>query len=188
MERLLSTCQETTSPYLHAVVMVALSTGMRRGEILNLTWDRVDIARGLIMLLPENTKTREARGVPLVGKAHEALMGISRQRRTDTNLVFPAPQQNGKDPKPLDIRTAWDTAVRRALLEDFRFHDLRHTAASYLAMNGATLVEIAAVLGHKTLAMVQRYSHLTVAHTTKIVERTNEAMFGNGGKNDHETQ
>ena len=62
-------------------------------------------------------------------------------------------------------------AVTQSGLEDFRFHDLRHTAASYLAMSGASLAEIAEILGHKTLSMVQRYAHLSEAHTSKVVER-----------------
>ena len=73
---------------------------------------------------------------------------------------------------------AWAHAVKRADISDFRFHDLRHTAASYLAMNGASLMEIAEVLGHKTLAMVKRYAHLSEAHTRGVVERMNKAVFG----------
>ena len=72
---------------------------------------------------------------------------------------------------------AWGNAVERAGIANFRFHDLRHSAASYLAMNGASLAEIAEVLGHKTLAMVKRYAHLSEAHTRSIVERMNRAVF-----------
>ena len=65
-----------------------------------------------------------------------------------------------------------------AKIENFRFHDLRHSAASYLAMNGASLAEIAEVLGHKTLQMVKRYAHLSEAHTAKVVAKMNESIFG----------
>lgn len=95
-------------------------------------------------------------------------------RRTETALVFPS--HDGTT--PMSIRTAWEHAVKRAGIVDFRFHDLRHSAASYLAMNGASLVEIADVLGHKTLAMVKRYVHLSEAHTRGVVERMNRAVFG----------
>ena len=91
-----------------------------------------------------------------------------------TTLVFPDPTGT----RPADIRAAWQDAVRRAGIENFRFHDLRHSAASYLAMNGASLLEIAEVLGHKTLAMVKRYAHLSEAHTRGVVERMNRAVFG----------
>ncbi len=75
------------------------------------------------------------------------------------------------------FRKAWDEAVKNAEIEDFKFHDLRHSAASYLAMNGATPGEIAAVLGHKTLAMVKRYAHLSDSHVAGVVERMNEKIF-----------
>src|SRR5712691_11372105 len=87
----------------------------------------------------------------------------------DTVLVFP--DASGK--RPVGIREAWEYAVKRAGIVDFRFHDLRHTFASYLAMNGASLLEIAEVLGHKTLGMVKQYAHLTEAHTRSVVERMN---------------
>ena len=78
---------------------------------------------------------------------------------------------------PMEIRKHWDSALRNADINDFRFHDLRHTAASYLAMNGATLAEIAEVLGHKTLQMVKRYAHLSDQHVAGVVERMNKAIF-----------
>ena len=77
-------------------------------------------------------------------------------------------------------RTAWETARAKAELVDFRFHDLRHSAASYLAMNGASPLDIAAVLGHKSLDMVKRYAHLSDQHTAGVVERMNEKKFGDG--------
>ena len=98
-------------------------------------------------------------------------------RRIDTDLVFPSsihPDQ------PVDLRAPWEAALKRAEITDFRWHDLRHSTASYLAMNGATLAEIAEVLGHKTLAMVKRYAHLSEAHTAKVVSRMIERLFGGG--------
>ena len=85
----------------------------------------------------------------------------------------------------MDIRKHWYDAVEAAGIEDFRFHDLRHSAASYLAMNGATLAEIAEVLGHKTLQMVKRYAHLSDQHTAAVVERMNKAIF-NDPANDND--
>ncbi len=81
----------------------------------------------------------------------------------------------------MDIRRPWTVAVKEAGLEDFRFHDLRHSTASYLAMNGATPSEIAEVLGHKTLTMVKRYAHLSQAHTAAVVDSMNKRIFGQGG-------
>lgn len=89
------------------------------------------------------------------------------------------PSANGL--KLLDCSTAWEQAVRRAGLEDFHFHDLRHTAAIYLAMSGASLRDIAEILGHKTLAMSAKYAHLTQAHTAQVVERMAQHLFGDEG-------
>ncbi len=95
-------------------------------------------------------------------------------RRIDTDLVFPG-KTNPR--KPIDLRAPWEKALEVAEVEDFKWHDLRHSAASYLAMNGATLAEIAGVLGHRTLQMVKRYSHLSEQHTSQVVARMNAAIF-----------
>ena len=95
-------------------------------------------------------------------------------RRPDTELVFPGKRGT----KPIALCTAWETAVRRARLTNYHWHDHRHTFASYLAMNGASLLEIAEALWHKQLSMVKRYSHLTDGHTRSVVERMTRAVFG----------
>lgn len=179
-ERLLAASRKSKNPCLYDVVLLALSTGMRRGEIMNLTWDAVDFQRRMITL--EHTKNGERRAVPLVGPVYNAMWERSRIRRIDSPYVFPARLRYGKEPQPIDIQNAWLVALKRADIKNFRFHDLRHSAASYLAMNGASLPEIAAVLGHKTLAMVQRYAHLSDAHTSKVVERMNQAIFSGESK------
>jgi integrase len=178
--RLLKACENSGNPYLHTVVVLALSTGMRQGEIMGLTWDDVDIHQGRITLY--ETKNGEIRVVPLVGKALSLLKNHSKVRNLKTNLLFPGKpirRNNGEVIyKPMDLRAPWLTALKNADIEDFRFHDLRHSAASYLAMNGASLAEIAEVLGHKTLQMVKRYAHLSEAHTAGVVASMNERIFG----------
>jgi integrase len=86
------------------------------------------------------------------------------------------PRRDGQG--PIDIRKAWENARNAAGLKDFRFHDLRHSTASYLAMNGASLVEIAEVLGHRTLQMVRRYAHLSESHVKDVVGRMNTRYLG----------
>lgn len=143
--RLIKACQESESKGLYPVVILALSTGMRRGEILNLRWSDVDLDRGAILL--QTTKNGERRFIPLVGIALDLLK--SRHVNQSTNsLVFPAPHSPSK---PIDIRSAWEAALKKADISNFRFHDLRHTAASYLAMNQISLLEIGTLLGHKTV-------------------------------------
>lgn len=180
-DRLLKACRESTTPELYPIVVLALSTGMRSGEVLSLTWDRVDLKAGRITL--EQTKNGERRAVPIVGHAAELLRERAKVRRLDTNLLFPSKRKakQGQAIKPISIRNVWLAAVDKARIEDFRFHDLRHSAASYMLMNGASIGELAEVLGHKTLQMVKRYSHLSDSHTRELVERMNAAVFGKEG-------
>jgi integrase len=168
-EAVLKACRESRTPLLYPLVVTALSTGARQGELLGIRWRDVDFHMGLIRL--EKTKNNERRAIPLTGHAHELLKEMASVRRIDTDLVFPF--NGGRH----GLRSPWTKALKVAEIEDFRFHDLRHSAASYLAMNGATLAEIAEVLGHKTLQMVKRYAHLTEQHTSKVVARMNEKIF-----------
>jgi len=169
---LLKACKESTNTYMYAVTVLALSTGARQGEIMNLTWDDVDLNTGRAIL--HDTKNGERRALPITGHALEVLKELNKVRRIDSKLLFAG---NNPD-KPADLRKPWVTAMQKAGITNFKFHDLRHSAASELAMNGATLAEIAEILGHKTLAMVQRYAHLSEGHTTSVVERMNKKIFG----------
>lgn len=168
-QRLLVVCKESRNPLLYPAVVVALSTGMRQGEQFGLTWDQVDLKRGRILL--EDTKNGDRRAVPLTGHALELLRGMI--RRIDSPYVFPSEDPN----RPVDLRTGWRNAFKKADLADFKWHDLRHTFASELAMSGATLPELAEALGHKTLQMVKRYAHLTEGHTSSVVERMTSQLF-----------
>ncbi|MEJ2325947.1 MAG: site-specific integrase [Chromatiaceae bacterium] len=172
-ERLLQACRESASPDLYPAVVLALSTGARQQEILGLRWPQVDLTRKVAIL--HDTKNGERRVLPLSGAALDLLRERSKVRRLDSELVFPGRTRN---PKPVDLRTPFETALKRAGIEDFRWHDLRHTAASYLAMGGASLAEIAEILGHKTLAMVKRYAHLSDSHVAGVVERMNAKFLG----------
>jgi len=172
---LLSACRESTSKNLYLITLLALSTGMRQSEILTLNWDHISFERNTITLF--KTKNREIRVVPLVGLAKTLLQEHGKIRNLKNPFVF-----TGRHHSHTNFpRKAWGTALTKAEITDFTFHDCRHSAASELAMNGASLHEIAAVLGHKTLAMVQRYAHLSEAHTISVVERMNEAVFGDQG-------
>lgn len=175
--RLLKACKESSNPYLYPVVVLALSTGMRQGEIMGLTWDVVDLNRGRAIL--HETKNGERRAVAITGHALDLLKELGKVRRIDSKLIFPSKENAPQKPqKPIDLRAPWEAALKKAELEDFHFHDLRHSAASYLAMNGASLAEIAEVLGHKTLQMVKRYAHLSEGHTARVVESMNNKIFG----------
>jgi integrase len=169
-KRLLEECKKSDSKDLYIAVVLALSTGVRKAELMGLRWRQVDLQRGVITL--EDTKNDERRSVPLVGHALALMAERSKVRKIDSDFVFPGVSKRPKNQpdakpvvQPIDLTKPWHTALGKAKIKDFRWHDLRHSCASYLAMNGATLAEIAEVLGHKTLSMVKRYAHLSDAHT-----------------------
>jgi integrase len=114
----------------------------------------------------DQTKNGERRSVPMPQRTLDVFQAWHATRRPGIAWVFPG--VTGL--RPMKVDGAWHAARRRAGLDDFRFHDLRHTAASYLAMSGASLLDIAEILGHKTLAMVKRYAHLSPAHTAGVIQ------------------
>ena len=134
----------------------------------------------------ENTKNNEHRSLALVPQVVTELKKLKKVRRIDDDRIFVDPRSKEKTTSGYHrsgyfyFEKSWREAREKAKLKDFRFHDLRHSCASNLAMNGASTAEIAAVLGHKTLAMVKRYSHLSDEHVRGIVERTAEKVLGDG--------
>lgn len=151
-ERLLAECSMNLRP----IVTLALNTGMRRGELFNLMWEHIGPKAAYIY----NTKTMEPRVVPLNSTAQEVLREMRRRNHLKSSYVF-----CDKDGQPWkDIKVGFAGACRRAGIVNFRFHDLRHTFASHLAMNGYSMKAIADLLGHTTLTMVMRYAHLSPGH------------------------
>ena len=180
--RLLKATRESKHPHIHVIVLIALTTGARRSEILDLGWNDVDLRKNRAVL--QNTKNNERRALTLVSQVVEVLKELKKVRRIDDDRIFVDPRANERATIGYHrsgyfyFERSWRDAREKAKLSDFRFHDLRHSCASYLAMNGATTAEIAAVLGHKTLAMVKRYSHLSDEHVRGIVERTASKVLG----------
>jgi integrase len=161
---LLAGCDNSEWQDLGLFVRLALSTGARLGELLALTWDDIDLKAGLAYV--RRSKNEEPRVLPLIQPVKNRLE--QKVRPIKGGLLFPSIRDAKR---PYVVRKPWDAAVAAAKLKNFRFHDLRHSCASYLAMNGATPLEIGDVLGHKTLAMVRRYSHLSTEHKKKLTER-----------------
>lgn len=171
--RLMEACKESANKVLYLCVILALSTGMRKSELLGLQWKDIDLKKGNIIL--HETKNGERRRVPLAGHGLELLRDYGKVRQLDSPLLFPS---YTNPLSPINLRSAFVYALERAEIKDFHWHDLRHCTASYLAMNGASLAEIAEILGHKTLAMVKRYSHLSDGHVSSVVARMNDKIFG----------
>jgi len=172
---LLAAC--TGSPrmeHLKSLVTVALNTGMRLGEILALKWTDIDYAKGLIHI--RMSKSGEGRTVPMNDAVRDALrscVSIAQVVTPGDSFVF----CHGNGKRRLSFRGAFQAALRKAGIRDFRFHDLRHTFASHLASNGVDILVLKELLGHKTLAMTMRYSHLFPDRGRKAVDRLS-AIYG----------
>lgn len=158
-QALISHCQGNTK----AIVITALNTGCRKGEILSLKWDNVDLKHGFLLL--DVTKNGERREIPINDTLRHTLQGLT--RRLDVPYVF-HDAVTGKHYG--DVKRSFNTALRRSGIKDFHFHDLRHTFASHLVMAGVDITTVSRLLGHKSLAMTLRYSHLAPEHMTKAVD------------------
>lgn len=164
--------------HLRPIVITAVNTGMRKSEILKLKWDNVDLQHGFILL--DRTKNGERREIPINETLRETLavpfQGTKDQpRRIDVPYVFYDPKTGNAYQ---DLKKSFNAACRRAGIKDFRFHDLRHTFASHLVMAGVDITTVKELLGHKTLTMTLRYSHLAPSHKVKAVDLLNDTLQG----------
>ena len=148
--RLRDACRASGAPLLDAMVVLAVETAMRLGELLNLTWTHVDLS-ARVATLPD-TKNGESRRVPLSTRAVDVLRGIPRHL-SDARVFWRWSRADS-------FENAWRRAVSKAGIADLRFHDLRHEATSRLFEHGFNMMEVAAITGHKTLQMLKRYTHL----------------------------
>jgi integrase len=140
--------EKATNPdWLRPLLIAALHTGMRRGELLNLTWRDVDFARGLVRI--ERSKNGEKRSIPASATLLVTLKAI--RVRDISGHVFARSVRS--------VRVAFEATVKKAGIENFHFHDLRHTFATRLVQNGVDLYKVKELLGHKSITMTMRYSH-----------------------------
>jgi integrase len=172
IEALLKACDDlkTGTPHLRPIVEVALLTGMRRGELLSLKWEQI---RNGFLYLTE-TKSGKARQIPINNRLAEVLKEVRRGNQLKSPYVFCGP--DGK--RFLEVKRSFASACRRAGIEAFRFHDLRHTFASQLVMRGASLKAVQELLGHASLAMTMRYAHLSHEHLKDSVNLLNDMPGG----------
>jgi integrase len=167
--RLLAACADSDNPNLRPIVTLALESGMRQGEIMGMTWERVDMSRGVIRL--ERTKSGRRREVPMRQVVYNLLAARPEPRE---GRVWPElNNQTGWD------RTGWEKAVEAARIDDLHFHDTRHHFASWFVMRGGALPALQQILGHATLAMTMRYAHLSPGHLRAEISKTERvATFG----------
>lgn len=164
-DRLLAACRASEDPNILCGVLLALCTGARYANIRMLRWADVDLER--MTLRVEKTKNGDARTIPIVGPAQAAMRAQFERDPTGEGWVFKG--QRTDAPASFNNQ-AWQRVRKAAGLDGFRFHDLRHTTASYLTQAGAGLAQVADALGHRTLAMAKRYAHQNEAHIRATLE------------------
>ena len=147
--------------HLRPIVALAYYSGMRKREVMELSWDEVDFSKGIIRLGADRTKTRIGRTIPLHPRVRTMLERLPRALHTNKVFLFKG--------KPLkDIRSAYEAACRRASLEDFTFHDLRHCAINNLRQAGNDYFKIMAISGHKTMSVFKRYNLVTEEELVQV--------------------
>src|SRR5947208_4341961 len=166
-QRLIASC---IAPHIRAMVSVALHSGMRLGEILNLCWHDLDFESSFILV--RDSKNGEARHVPM--DATLSALFRAYPHRLGTDLVF----SSSSGGHIVDVRTGFLNSCKRVGLTDLHFHDLRHTFASQFVMAGGDLYILKEILGHKSLNMTQRYAHLSPTYKIKAIDRINTLWAG----------
>jgi integrase len=168
IENLLASCPRHIRP----VVLTAINTGMRRGEIFNLKWRDLDLENRKLTVV--NAKNNESRVIPINQTLYEEFRALLKEANGE--YVF-----SRRNAEPLkDIRTGFAAALTKAKIKDFRFHDLRHTFGSHLVMQGVNLRTVQQLMGHKDIKMTMRYSHLSPEHVQQAVEKLDNlwTLFG----------
>ncbi|GAB62737.1 putative phage integrase [Candidatus Jettenia caeni] len=153
---------------LRDIVIVAAWTGLRQSNILNLKWNQVDLLARVIVLSSEETKNNESLRIPIANPAYHVLEVTMKKNNSKSPYVFYS--DDGMPFKAGRIQINFKKALRRAEIEDFRFHDLRHCFASWNRQSGVDLDTLAELMGHKDTRMTRRYAHITPVHLKKAVE------------------
>jgi len=170
-ETLINNCDNHLKP----IVIMALNTGLRKGNILNLKWSNIDMINGFILI--DDTKNGERLELPMNETVKQLLQSLP--RRLDDGYIFFNPKTSGGF---VDIKHSFRSACKRANIEDFHFHDLRHTFASQLVMSGVSLAVVKELLGHKSVKMTMRYAHLAPGHKQRAVEILDNVLKRPTGK------
>jgi integrase len=165
--RLLQACKESQSLYLYCIVLIALTTGARKSEILNLTWDSIDFNNKIAHI--KDSKNGRPRRVGLVSTVIEELKRLLNLRDPSKPLVFASKTAFGK----IDIKKAWISSLKRAKINNFVFHGLRHHFCSLGGEFGASGTQLRAQLGHSSSKMTDLYSHAEVNSTRFIGKQLN---------------
>lgn len=178
-ERLISEAskEERKSPHLADFIRLALNTGCRKNELLKLSWDRVDFESGYIRLEGENTKNGKRRFVPLSSIARSALENRARFR-TEHCPTSPWVFSHRNGERVQFLQNGFESACKRAGINNFRVHDMRHTCASWLVSAGVPLLEVKELLGHSSIEMTERYAHLSPDNLSRVAKTLDQLQSG----------
>lgn len=172
LARLLRAARAEEKKPIYDIIVLALATGARKNELLTIKLADVDSERKRIII--HDTKNHESRGLHISGEALQIVRCYADNQEKRQIYLFEYALRH----VPLTIETEWRRVRAKARLDNFRFHDLRHTFASYMAMNGESTMVISEALGHKKLEMVKRYAHLCDSHTgNAIADMTSKFIF-----------
>lgn len=169
--RLLKNGARNKSYRLYIFVLIALTTGARYSEILNLKVENIDFKNLRVHYL--NTKNNTNRGVPINKTLMIRIKTYMKVYNIKSDYLF----INSNTNKLFHMKDAFENLIKALRIQNFRFHDLRHTAASYLLMNGATIIELMEIFGWSSSSMVRRYAHLSKTHTTNLVNKVSDIML-----------
>lgn len=172
VQRLLVACRESPCVPLYCIVLMAFTTGMRQGEILGLKWSQVDFENKLAHL--KETKNGTCRSVPLMDAVVNELKTLFQSRNPAKPLIFASKTAFGA----LDISKHWKAALEQANIENFVFHGARHHFATLASKAGASNLQLKAAMGHKTLQMLERYSHLDAKVTRHVSQQVSQKILG----------
>ncbi|MGR3309761.1 MAG: tyrosine-type recombinase/integrase [Candidatus Brocadiales bacterium] len=166
-------------PHLKPIVITAIYSGMRRGEILSLKWEQVDLKNNFLLL--DKTKNNKRREIPINATLQKTLGALPHSIESEYVFV----DMKGNPFK--DVKRSFATACKRAGIRDFTFHDLRHTFASHLVMAGVDITCVKELMGHKSLTTTLRYTHLAPSHKVKAVSVLEERLGNSVDENNYFT-
>jgi len=169
--RLLEACARSSNRFLFSFIVLALTTGARRGELLNLQWKDVDLEKGAIHL--KNTKNGRPRILAIVGKALELLQKLFTYRDTAKPFVFASKTRFGK----LTLEKPWRAALKEAQIENFHMHDLRHCFASHASESGFSNIQLKTATGHQSLSQLLRYCHPDAENVRQLSNTVHDRLM-----------
>lgn len=172
-------------PWYLPIAMTAYLTGMRRGEIINLSPSRIDLKTGFIRLRQEDTKTGDERSIPIHPELTEILLEVMKVRHLNLDRVF---HRNGKSVEESAVREAHERTCEKAEIEDFRFHDFRHTCINNWRLQGHDYFRIMAASGHKTMSVFKGYNTVDDKELKKLVTARMDTPVDTRGETERKTE